>query len=137
MARRTACLLTAAGLALGACSSGNDHHGTETTGTTTTSPKAGVEAAVHAALVGVPEASYVVGYALVPGHADWVRFTTKATHETAGSFQGGYGFARQRSGTWVVVASGSALVGCPLPDATIGGVPSAVLAAAGERCPKR
>lgn len=51
-------------------------------------------------------------------------------------FQSGYGFVRRERGRWIVVADGSALVGCPLPGvAARYVVPGALRHAAHALCP--
>jgi hypothetical protein len=65
----------------------------------------------------------------------YILFRIGATPGHQDSVQGGYGFVRNKSGTWSVIGFGSAEVGCPPGSTQTPVVPSAVLGGFGLACP--
>ncbi len=137
--RRPAALvagLVLAGVLLAACSSGT------TPSTTTTTAASGTVAAVKAAVTGfltgqgVQSFKYVITKAEVSSvDPTWAYFFVGAAKAHQADFQSFYGFAEETGGSWKVVASGSAEVGCP-PGATGNAVvPTAVQSEFGLSCP--
>lgn len=106
-----------------------------------TSLPAPTRAAVTAAIwdqalaqVNVPRDEVVLSISASPV-SGWVVFRARPRNVNV-PFQSGYGFLRERAGRWVVVADGSALVGCALPGVPLRyRVPRAVIVAAHEYCP--
>jgi len=111
---------------------------TGATTTTTASPVAAVTAVVNAYQMGqgIEPAQYaIISVAISTVDPAGARFSVGPTGADQVSFQGGYGFAHHRGGSWAVVGFGSAEVGCPPGAPGNAVVPAAVLAGFNLWCP--